>query len=162
MGAKAVKPRVYVETTVISYLCARRSRDLVHAAHQEVTWEWWETRRQDFALFVSPVVLREISAGDPIAAARRLEFIEGIDVLNVTDEAIELADALVAEGALPPNAADDAFHIALAAVHGMDYLITWNCKHLANMEIADAVGRVIEDRGFDPPRICVPEELMGD
>jgi hypothetical protein len=156
------KPRVYLETTVVSFLCARTSRDLVQAAHQEVTWEWWESRRQDFDLFVSPVVEREISAGDSVAAARRLEMIEGIPSLEVTDRAIDLAADILAKGALPPKAADDALHLAVGTVHRMDYLATWNCRHLANMELMARVAWLVEARGYTLPVVCVPEELLGD
>ncbi len=154
-------PRVYLETTIISYLAARRSRDLVQAAHQEITWEWWERRRRHFELYISPVVVREVSRGDPDAAARRLDLIQAIPQLEVTDEVIELAKALVAGNVLPQSAADDAFHLALAAAHGMDYLLTWNCTRLANAEMLAGVRRVLQERAYPTPEVCVPEELLG-
>jgi len=157
-----MKPRVYLETTVISYLAARPARDIVQVAHQEITRQWWAKRRADFELYVSPVVVREARAGDPDAAARRLQCIEGIQRLEVTDEVIELARLLVAEGPLPPKAADDAFHLALAAVHEIDYLLTWNCTHLANAEMMVGVRRLLESKGCTAPEVCVPEELMGE
>lgn len=156
-----MKPRVYLETTVISYLTARRSRDVVQVAHQEITQQWWETRRHDFDLYVSQVVVREAGLGDPDAAARRLAAIEDIQLLDVTVEVDELAEALVTEGPLPEKAGDDAIHLALAAVHEMAYLLTWNCTHLANAEMMAAVRRVLEGRGYTAPEVCVPEELLG-
>jgi predicted nucleic acid-binding protein len=152
---------VYLETTFVSYLAARPSRDLIQAAHQQITWEWWEARRRDFELYISQLVVREASAGDPEQAARRLEFVKGIPLLDVNDAAIDLAASLVADGPLPRRAADDALHIAVATIHGMDYLLTWNCKHLANAETVMAVNTLLTRKGFAPPVICVPEELLG-
>ncbi len=116
-----MKPRVYVETSIPSYLTARRSRDLIATANQELTQEWWETRRDDFYLVISEFVLREASAGDPIAASNRLALIVGIPELNVTDEVGELARMLIEQIPIPKKAQLDAFHIAIAAVHGIDY-----------------------------------------
>lgn len=121
------KRRVYLETTIVSYLTGRLSRDLVMAAHQELTLEWWE-RRDRFEVFVSEAVLQEVSAGDPSAAVRRRAALDGIPVLEVTSHVADLARCLVEEKALPPKAVVDAVHIAVAAVNGMDYLLTWNCR----------------------------------
>lgn len=126
----AVKPRVYLETTFISYLAARPSRDLIQAAHQQVTREWWDKHSADFDLFVSPMVIQESSVGDPDAAQRRLEVIHSLPSLDLTDQARTLARILLEENAIPQMSAEDAVHVALAAVHGMDYLLTWNLKHL--------------------------------
>ena len=157
-----MKPRVYLETTVVSYLTARGSRDVVQVAHLEITRQWWEKRRDDFDVYVSQVVVREASQGDPDAAARRLAAIENLPRLDVTVEVEALAQALVAEGPLPEKAADDAVHLALAAVHEMDYLLTWNCTHLANAEMMVGVRRLLEDKGYTPPVVCMPEELLGE
>jgi predicted nucleic acid-binding protein len=157
-----MKARIYLETTVVSYLTARPSRDLIQAAHQRITLEWWESRAPDFELYASQLVVREASLGDPEFARERLRRIEGIPLLDVNEAATRLAEALLSEGPMPTKAADDALHLALAAVHGMDYLLTWNCRHLANAEMADAAGRVIRKQGFGPPRVCTPEELMGE
>lgn len=126
-----MKPKVYVETTVISYLSARPSRDIVVAAHQELTREWWDQRRQAFHLVVSEVVLREAAGGDPQAAERRSTLLAGIDVLEVGQAALDLAEEFVRRGVVPAGDAEDALHIAVAVTHGVDYLLTWNCAHIA-------------------------------
>ena len=146
-----MKQRVYVETSVISYLTARPSRDLIVAAHQEVTRQWWESRRKDFDLFVSQLVADEVGRGDLAAALRRREALKDIASLAVTDEAIALAGALTEEHALPSEAGADALHIAVATVNGMDYMITWNCRHIANVELLPAVERTVADRGYELP-----------
>lgn len=153
-----MKPTVYVESSVVSYLTALPSRDLVRAAHQRLTRNWWKTRH-DFALFVSELVLRELAAGDPQAAKRRLRVVSSLPVLGVSDEHADLADALVRGGALPPAALVDAFHIALAAGHRMDYLLTWNCKHIANATMRGTIEVICRSAGVEPPVICTPEEL---
>src|SRR5688572_29310771 len=125
------KPKVYIETSVISYLTALPSRDLIHAAHQEMTYEWWQ-RRDGFELYTSQAVLEEAASGHPEPAARRLSALEGCAIIAVDDRAVGLARALLAAHALPAKALVDALHVAAAAVHGIDYLLTWNCKHIAN------------------------------
>lgn len=157
-----MKQSVYVETSVISYLTARRSRDLVIAAHQELTHQWWQTRLPGFDVFVSELVLEESRAGDEDAAGRRLSAIEGVSVLRLNDEAIVLATKLVDEGPIPREFGADALHIALAAVNGTDYLLTWNCKHLANAAHRHKTEMLVEAVGYACPVICTPEELMED
>lgn len=152
--------RVYVETTVISYLAALSSRDLIKAARQQITWEWWNNRRARFELYVSELVIEEVAAGDPGAAARRLGYLDGIAVLDIRDAAEELAYGLILNGRLPEKAADDALHLAVAAIHGMDYLMTWNCAHLANAELLDGMEGYLLDQGYRTPRICTPDELL--
>lgn len=154
--------RVYLETTIFSYLAARPSRDLIAAANQQLTREWWDQRRGDFALCLSEAVLRETRAGDPPVAARREELTVDLPLLVITQEVVALAEALVRRGPLPPKAATDAVHIAVAAVHGVDYLLTWNCKHIANAEMRQRVFTVCEGRGHRMPVICTPAELMGE
>lgn len=122
--------RVYVETSVVSYLASRPSRDILVAAHQQITSEWWDRRRSRFNLFVSELVIREASAGDANAAARRLAFVEAIPLLALTDAALALAQRLLRDGALPVGSEEDALHVAVAAVHGIHFLMTWNCKHI--------------------------------
>lgn len=124
--------RVYIETTVVSYLTARPSRDVVVAGHQQVTHEWWDTRRQSYDLCVSQLVLQESAAGDPQAAQDRLAVLQAMTLLETTPEALALAKELIRAGALPDKAGDDALHIAVAATQGVRYLLTWNCRHLAN------------------------------
>jgi hypothetical protein len=154
-----MKPRVYLETTVISYLTASPSRDIVQAAHQQITREWWE-RRDRFALFVSQAVIREAGRGDPQAAARRLGALEGIAVLAVDAAASRLAERFLQTNAMPANAAIDAVHIAVAVVNGMDYLLTWNCAHIANAAARARIEGTCRSAAFQPPIICTPEELM--
>jgi hypothetical protein len=151
--------KVYVETSIISYLAARMSRDLITAAHQQITQEWWDNRRSDFDLFISQLVVREASAGDEQMAKKRLELIEKIPLLELGPHALDLAYALIQEGPLPEKASEDALHIAVATVHGMDYLLTWNCKHIANAQMRNAVVRVCRAGGYEPPLFCTPEEL---
>jgi predicted nucleic acid-binding protein len=153
---------VYVETSILSYLTARPSRDLLAAAHQQVTREWWDGRRGRFEVFISPLVEQEARRGDPAAAQRRVEALHGLAMLEIVEDAYDLAVALIAEGALPPSAEEDATHIAMAAVHGIDYLLTWNCRHIDNAETKPIVRSVCATRGYTCPEICTPEELMGE
>ena len=153
-----MKRKVYIETTIVSYLTALPTRDLFRAAHQQITAEWWRGRER-FDLFVSEAVLQEAGAGDPDAAARRLGVLQGIPVLAVTAEVGELAHRLVDGGAVPAKAAVDAVHIAVAAVNGMDFLLTWNCAHIANAATRGRIEQVCRAAAAAPPVICTPEEL---
>ncbi len=153
-----MKPRVYVETTIPSYLTAWPSRDLVRAAHQQITREWWNGR-DAFALFSSRLVIQECQAGDPQAAADRLSVLAGVPLLEQTTATATLAEALLRGVPLPERAAADALHIAIAAVHGMDYLLTWNCTHIANVTLRPLIESVCRSAGYVPPLICTPEEL---
>ncbi len=153
-----MKPRVYVETTIPSYLTAWPSRDLLRAAHQQVTREWWD-RRAAFDLFVSRLVLVECQAGDATAAAERLAALTGLPVLEQTERVDSLAEALVREVPIPQKVAADAIHIATAAVHGVQYLLTWNCAHIANATLRPRIEAVCRAAGCEPPLICTPQEL---
>src|SRR5437764_924619 len=124
--------RVYVETTVVSYLTARPNRDVVIAGHQQTTHDWWDTRRASYELCISQLVLKEAGAGDAQAAQERLDVLKTMTLLETSDQALGLAKELIREGALPAKSADDALHIAVAAMNGIPYLLTWNCRHLAN------------------------------
>ena len=155
-------PRVYLETTVISYLTARPSRNLRVVAHQEITADWWTRRRLRFELYVSRLVIDEASAGDVEAAARRLVTLNGIPRLELTESASILAASLVTEAAIPREATEDALHVAVAAAHGMDYLLTWNCRHIANATMRNRIADVCAASGFEAPVICTPEELLED
>lgn len=152
---------MYIETTFISYLASRPSRDLLVAAHQQASQDWWIERRQEFECYVSQVVLDEAGAGDPDEAMKRMAAISGIAVLEVTGEAESLTAAILSSGAIPPRAVRDAAHIAVAAVNDIDYLLTWNCKHLANAQIIRRISVVCNNEGYNMPLICTPEELMG-
>lgn len=156
------KKRLYLETTIVGHLAARPSRDLIVVARQEITWEWWERRRHQFDLFVSELVVQEASGGDPDSAQQRLKILRGIPLLNMKESVIELAEALVQEGPFPEKAADDAVHLSVATVFGMDFLLTWNCRHLANAEFTERVGDLLRLRGYQPPVVCTPEVLMGE
>jgi predicted nucleic acid-binding protein len=151
-------PSVYLETTIPSYLTAWPSRDLVRAAHQPATREWWENHRTSFELFVSEAVLRECGAGDPTAAQLRLEAIRGFEILEQSNEALALAESLIEQIPLPERAALDALHIALSVVHGMDYLLTWNCTHIANATLRSQIELICSEFGYETPIICTPEE----
>jgi predicted nucleic acid-binding protein len=153
---------VYLETSLISYLVARPSRDLLVAAHQQVTQEWWANRRRQFECSVSQVVIDEASAGDPDEVQKRLVIINALPALEITAAVETLAEAIMAAGMLPPHAVRDAAHVAVAAVHAIDYLLTWNCKHLANAQISRRIALVCEKLGRRMPIICTPEELMGE
>ena len=155
-----MKSRVYIETSIPSYLTARRSRDLIAVANQELTQEWWETRRNDFDLVISEIVFREASAGDPNASRDRLAAIAGIPELNITDEAGQLAQILIDQVPLPEKAQLDALHIAVATVHGIDYLLTWNCTHINNAELRPRFEALCRLQGYEPPVICTPQELL--
>jgi len=155
-----MKSKVYLETTIPSYLTARPSRDLVTAAHQQITREWWDTRRHDFDLFVSQMVIDEASAGDPEAVVRRLEVLAPLPLLDPRAEGANLAQALIEQVPLPMSAAADALHIAIAVVNGMDYLLTWNCTHIANAALRSQIETVCRSIGFEVPIICTPDELL--
>lgn len=151
---------VYLETSIISYLTARPSQDLILAAHQEVTRQWWNERRNRFELFVSRLVIDEVSRGDPDAVARRLNAIQGLSALPIVPDAIRLAKRLIDTEALPRVAVEDALHIGLSAVNGIHYLLTWNCKHIANAERLWQINDLIRGEGLEPPLICTPEEFL--
>lgn len=157
-----MKAKLYIETTIPSYLVGRPSRDLLVAAHQEITRDWWEFRRTQFDLYVSELVLQEVRAGDAQLAIRRLELLTDVPILSVTSEIMKLAKNLVAEVPISQRAAVDAAHIAIATVYGCEYLLTWNCRHIANAELHRAIRRVVEQYGYEVPSLCTPEELMGE
>ena len=155
-------PSVYIETSIVSYLTARPSPSALVAAWQEVTVSWWSHQRQDFDLCTSALVLEEANRGDPEAAQRRMAHLERIPLLAVSDQVIEFAGRLVHPGPLPIRAADDAFHIALSAVHTVDYLLTWNFKHIDNALLKPRVRELCTEHGHPCPEICTPQEMIGD
>jgi predicted nucleic acid-binding protein len=155
-----MKPRVYLETSVISYLTSRPSRDLIVAANQQITQEWWQLRRQDFDLFISQLVIQEASAGDEHAAQQRLQAVADIPLLTLSEETVAFAEKLIKEGPMPQKAVEDALHIAVATLNGMDYLLTWNFKHIANATMRYKIERVCRLTGYEPPIICTPQELL--
>jgi len=156
-----VKPRVYLETTIISYLVGWLNRhDLYVAANQEFTRDWWSKRRHDFDLFASAVVVTEAREDEPELASARLAFLKDVTLLEVTEEADGLKAALLKGAALPAKAELDALHIAVATVHGLDYLLSWNCRHIANAFTLPRVYDICRRAGYDPPFVCTPLELM--
>lgn len=156
-----MKPRVYLETTIVGYLTARPLRTVLAAAHQQVTIDWWEKRRKDFDLVVSELVLREAEAGDPEAAQERLAKLKGIPRLALTDDVLRLGGEFIDHGLLPQKAAEDALHIAVATIHAVDFLLTWNCTHIANPQLQIRLADYLQGKDLFLPFICTPEELLG-
>ncbi len=155
-----MKPSVYLETSVIGYLTSRPSRDIVTAAHQQITSDWWEDQRSKFDLFISQFVLQEAGSGNQEVAAKRLALVQDIPILPATPEALALAQMLTKNGPLPKKSEVDALHLAIAAVNSVDYLLTWNSKHIANAVMRPRIEAPCRQGGFEPPIICTPEELM--
>lgn len=153
-------PTVYIETTILSYLAARPSRDLVTAAHQQITHDWWDNERVRFDLFVSEFVLDEIRAGDARHAARRLELAADIAILKFSPEIEELGLEYEGRLGLSGSGTSDLPHFAYAVAYNMDYLLTWNCAHIANGQIIKRLHQVNRDLGRSTPIILTPEELM--
>lgn len=155
-----MKPKVYLETTIPSLLTAWPSRDVLIAGQQQATRDWWEERRQRYQLFISGLVLAESRRGDASAAEARDKVLAACNVLEYTEATRQLARMLLVAHLLPVKAAVDAAHIAVAAVHEMDFLLTWNCRHIANATSVDKVRAAIATAGYAPPVICTPMELM--
>ena len=155
-----MKRKVYLETSVISYLTARPSKNVIEAGHQQSTYQFWD-KRNEFDLSASELVLTECAAGDTEAASKRLAALRGIKLLEVTAHSIEPAKDLVAAGIIPSKAGEDALHISIATVHFTDYLVTWNCRHIANPEIQYQITENFRLKGLFLPFICTPDELIG-
>lgn len=155
------KATVYLETTIPSFLTARPSNDLILAGQQQLTLRWWNTRKRRYSVFISELVIAEAGKGDSQAARKRIDAIKNLPVLEIDDETIKLGARILKSGVIPQKAAADAGHIAVAARHGIDYLLTWNCKHIANAEIIRRLDQVIRDQGYIAPTICTPPELFG-
>ena len=151
---------VYIETSVIGYLAMRPSAHLVTAANQQVTREFWDDHRSRFDLFVSLAVVDECLAGDAEAAAERDLFLRDIPILGMNDSILSLAQSLVTGIPFPQKADVDAVHIAVAAVNGLDYLVTWNCKHIANPALRGIIEAVCRASGYVAPVTCTPVELI--
>lgn len=153
---------VYIETSILGYLTARPSRNLVVAANVQVTREWWETSRKNFQLYTSQAVIKEVSQGDAEMAAQRLEILRGFSLLELNQSILDLAEQFLQKSNLPAKADVDAVHIAAATIHGMDYLLTWNCKHIANAQNLGKLAKISLDFGYVLPVLCTPYELLGD
>jgi hypothetical protein len=156
-----MKLSVYLETTIPSYLTARSSRDIIIAGHQQITRDWWEVRHK-FELHISQLVIDEAGAGDAEAARERLKMLRDLPLLDVIPEVGDLTSWILESGKIPNKASADAVHIAVAAVYRMDFLLTWNCAHIANAVIAKSIAGVCSSHGYKCPAICTPEELMGE
>ncbi len=155
-----MKPRVYLETSVLSYVAARRSRDAVTHFRQDLTKRWWQEERSKYDLVVSETVEAECKSGDPREASQRLSLLQEVSLLTVDRIILELAKELTAPGAIPARAGPDAVHVAAAVIHKCDYLLTWNMRHIANAQIRRVVERIVERKGYAKPTICTPEELF--
>ena len=157
-----MKPKLYIENSIISYLVADPSRDIITAARQALTRQWWTEKRLDYELYISEFVISEALAGDSELAKRRLASIADLPEIELTETAAEFAEILIEEGPLPRRAALDALHIAVAISGGIDYLLTWNFAHLANATMRNQIERKCRSMGYEPPIICTPEELLGE
>lgn len=155
-----MRPKVYIETSVISYLTSKPSRDVVVAAKQQLTREWWSPGRGDVDVYISDLVVAEVRRGDPDAAQARVAAAGDLPVLEATEAARSIAHELVGRGAVPENAAADALHIGIATAEGMDFLVTWNFAHLANAHMRTRIAAVTNELGYRCPVICTPEELQ--
>ena len=153
---------VYIETSIVGYLTVRPSNNLILMANVEATREWWETRRVEFELYISQTVLDEVARGDAEIAIKRLDILKDFPLLEVNESVENLAAQFLTKSNLPPKAADDSIHIAVATVFGLDYLLTWNCKHIANAQIQKKLAQISFDAGYELPTICTPYELMGE
>jgi len=154
------RENVYVETSIISFLAARPTRDVVNLAKQEVTREWWQSHRPRFNLYISAAVVAEIKRGDAEAAKQRLMLIRGLPELDINDEVTYLYERLIAGRVVPATAVADALHIAVAAVHGITYLLTWNCTHINNAFQKPRIRAAIIRAGYEEPIMATPEELI--
>lgn len=157
-----MKETVYIETSLVGYLTARPSNNLILMANLEITRRWWDTRRSQFTLYISQVVLDEAAQGDAEMASKRLNILQNLSVLELTEDIQDLGMQFLTRSNLPSKASDDAIHIATATVHGLDYLLTWNCKHIANAQIQKKLTEICRDFGYELPIICTPYELMGE
>jgi len=157
-----MKPSVYIETSVISYLAARPSRDIVVAGRQAETHDWWMKQRHRFELLASVVVLDEARRGDSDQSARRLNFLEEVLCVSVSAKAAGLAEELIQEGGVPRGCEEDSLHIAIAATQGTDFLLTWNFRHINNAEQKQRISTIVDTCGYRCPLICTPDSLGGN
>ncbi len=156
------KQKVYIETSVISYLAAKPSRDIIVAGQQLITEQWWENRRYKYQLYISDLVIKEASAGDKNASERRLQFLNDIMLLEVDERVIKLSKNLMETGIIPKKAIEDTIHISVATINEIDYLLTWNCKHIANAVIYKQLRKFIANYGYELPTLCTPNELLSE
>lgn len=161
-GSSIDRSVVYLETTVVSYLAAKPSRDVVIAGHQQSTREWWENRKQDFRIVASQLVIQESVRGDTEAIQYRLDILKELELLEISQDATTLARAMIERGVVPETSLEDALHVALAVVNDCKYLVTWNYRHLAGAGVRARIESFCRDEGYEPVVICTPEELLED
>jgi len=154
-------PTVYVETSLLSYLAARPSTNLIVAAQQQISHEWWELRHSSYRLFVSDLVTDEAARGNPTAAQKRLDIAAQMLHLDLDDESDYLTELILKSGTIPEKAAADAAHVAVATRHAIDFLLTWNCRHIANATIMRRLSELVSGEGYELPTICTPYGLLG-
>lgn len=157
-----MKPKVYLETSVVSYLTAVRSRDVVILARQAITKDWWTQHRHNYELFVSDAVEQEAGLGDPDMSGKRLNFIKPLKKLATSERAIKLAETLVRQKAVLTKASADALHIAIATVEEINFLMSWNFKHIVNAQMQVKIEKACHDNGYEPVVLCTPESLVGE
>lgn len=155
-----MKKRVYIETTVLSYFTARPSRDIMVVGHQEATRDLWPDLTAKYDTYISAIVYEEARKGEPEQAKMRLTAIEPFPMLDIEEEARFLAEKIITGRGIPAEYPEDALHIAVAAVNGMEVLITWNFAHMNNPFTRRAIRRIVEEEGYVCPEICSPEELL--
>jgi len=156
-----VSETIYIETSILGHLTARPTDNLILAANIKITQDWWDEYSSSLVLYTSEIVEDEASKGDTAIAERRLNILESLIFLDLTEEAIELAQEFLQQSNLPPKASNDALHMALATVYGLDYLLTWNCKHMANAQIQRKLSQISVELGYKLPFVCTPYEFMG-
>jgi predicted nucleic acid-binding protein len=157
-----MRTKVYVETSVVSYYTARPSRDVVVAGHQQVTHDFWNRLGHDYEPYVSAAVLAEIGEGNEAEAAKRVQAVLPFHVIQITPEAEALARQIVAGKGTPPEYPEDALHVALAAIGGVDFLATWNFSHINNPFTRMMIRQIVENEGYVCPEIVSPDELLGE
>ena len=157
-----MKESIYLETTVVSYYTSKPSRDIIVLAHQEITWEWWDNALKRYDAFISEIVVEEALAGDPEAAKKRLAILKKFPHLDLSATVEKMAQIYVEKMKMPPRALRDAVHLAIASVHEVDYLVTWNCAHIANGEVIKKLMQINMSYGIKTPVICTPEELISE
>ena len=152
---------IYIETIIFGHLTARPTDNLIVAANVKITQDWWNDHRRSFTLYASEIVEDEAGKGDPEMASQRLNLLQSLKLLELTEEVFELSQAFLNQSNLPQKASNDALHMALATVYNLDYLLTWNCKHMANAQIQRKLAQISSDLGYILPVICTPYELIG-
>lgn len=155
-----MRESVYIETSILGHLTARPTNNLILAANIKITQDWQNDRRESFILYASELVEDEAAKGDQAIATARLNLLESLTFLELTEETLQLAELFINKSNLPPKASNDAIHIALATVYGLDYLLTQNCKHIANAQIQRKLSQICAEIGYDLPIICTPYELI--